>query len=133
MTNLHSALETAYEDLDDAKYLLAGRRIKSACSRAYYAIFYAAKAAILLSRAKVPPNIAKTHNGLISLFGNHVIKTNLVPKELGQIISWAENIRLLADYDDGSAISLEVAEKMVKEAEIFVDTISTLFDARKKQ
>ncbi len=45
---------------------------------------YAARAALLASGAPVEPEIAKTHNGLISAFSLHLVKTGRVSVELGQ-------------------------------------------------
>ncbi len=41
---------------------------------ACYAMFDAARAALLASDAPVEPEIAKTHNGLISAFSLHLVK-----------------------------------------------------------
>ena len=49
-----------------AKVLLDTGDSDGACNRAYYAMFDAARAALLASGAPVEPEIAKTHNGLIS-------------------------------------------------------------------
>ena len=41
-----------------------------ACNRAYYAMFDAARAALLASGAPFDPEIARTHSGLISAFSD---------------------------------------------------------------
>lgn len=58
-----------------AKVLLAVGDVDGACNRAYYAMFDAARAALFASGAPVAPDIGKTHSGLISAFGNHLVKT----------------------------------------------------------
>ena len=48
--------------------------VDGACNRAYYAMFDAARAALLASGAPVQPDIGKTHSGLIAAFGQHLVK-----------------------------------------------------------
>ena len=53
--------------LDDAKELFANHRTESACSRTYYAMFNAARAALLV--LGLPGTVSKNHDGLIRVFG----------------------------------------------------------------
>ena len=46
---------------------------------AYYAMFDAARAALIASGAPVEAELARTHNGLISAFSLHLVKTGRVP------------------------------------------------------
>jgi len=41
-------------------------------------MFDAARAALRASKAPVPPEVAKTHSGLISAFSLHLVKAGLV-------------------------------------------------------
>ena len=93
-----------------------------ACNRAYYAMFDAARAALIASKAPVPPEIAKTHSGLIAAFSLHLVKTDLFPKELGRSFNKAEDLRLVADYK-GDPISLEDAQWTVQQAQAFVEQV----------
>ena len=38
------------------------------------------------------------HSGLIHAFSQHLVKTGRVPKELGQSLARAHELRLVADY-----------------------------------
>jgi uncharacterized protein (UPF0332 family) len=91
-----------------------------ACNRAYYAMFDAARA------APVPPEIAKTHSGLIAAFSLHLVKTDLFPKELGRSFNKAEDLRLVADYK-GDPISPEDAQWTVQQAQAFVEQVEIRF------
>ncbi|MBU2733440.1 HEPN domain-containing protein [Acidithiobacillus ferridurans] len=104
-------------DLDD---------VDGACNRAYYAMFDAARAALLASGAPVQPDIGKTHSGLIAAFGLHLVKNGPIPKELGRLLKRAEEIRLVADYK-GDSVEFDDAREMVEQAEIFVDAMRTHF------
>ena len=81
-----------------------------AVSRAYYAMFNAAQAAIL-SRG-----ITKSrHLGVVSAFGFHFVRTGLVPSQLHQAFEAAYEKRLAADYSP-EPVSQQEAEDVLKEA-----------------
>lgn len=69
-----------------ARALLDLGDVDGACNRAYYAMFDAARAALLASGAPVKPDIGKTHSGLINAFSEHLIKNGPVSKELGRLL-----------------------------------------------
>ncbi len=100
--------------------------VDGACNRAYYAMFDAARAALLASGAPVQPDIGKTHNGLISAFGQHLVKNGPISKEMGRLMKRAEEIRLVADYK-GDSVELADAREMVEQAEVFVETMRAEF------
>ena len=109
-----------------AKVLLDTGDSDGACNRAYYAMFDAARAASLASGAPVEPEIAKTHNGLISAFSLHLVKTGRVPVELGRALNKAEELRLIADYK-GDPIEKEDAAWAVSQAQAFVQAMQATF------
>ena len=102
-----------------ARALLDLGDVDGACNRAYYAMFDAARAALLASGAPVRPDIGKTHSGLINAFSEHLIKNGPVSKELGRLLKRGEEIRLVADYKSDS-IELSDAQTMVVQAETLV-------------
>ncbi|MBB5202604.1 HEPN domain-containing protein [Glaciimonas immobilis] len=69
--------------LESAQLLRNAGDIDGACNRAYYAIFDAAKAALLQILPGSDPMVGKTPIGLIAAFGLHLVKTGLVPAEFG--------------------------------------------------
>lgn len=111
--------------LQSARILLAAEDVDGACNRAYYAMFDAARAALLATRAPVPPEIARTHGGLIAAFGLHVVKPGLLPMEMGRMLNWAEDLRLVADYR-GESISIGDVRAIVEQAATFVGAVSML-------
>jgi len=68
---LEQELKLADEMLVDAKLLFAQDRTRSAVSRAYYAIFHAAKAVLLKQNIKT-----KRHAATLSMFGSEVRQTS---------------------------------------------------------
>lgn len=97
-----------------------------AVNRAYYAMFDAARAALLASGAPVEPDIGRTHSGLIVAFGNYLVKNGPVPKYAGRLLNRAHEIRLVADYN-GDSVEPADAREMVAQAETFVAIIRAEF------
>ena len=89
-------------------------------------MFDAARAALLASGSPVEPEIARTHSGLITAFSLHLVKTKLVPVELGKALNKAEDLRLVADYK-GDPIEKEDAEWAVLQARAFVEAMQSKF------
>jgi uncharacterized protein (UPF0332 family) len=108
--------------LVSAKLLSDAGDIDGACNRAYYAMFDAAKAVLLATVPTIDPQIGKTHNGLISAFGLHMVKTGLVSVELGRALNRAQNIRQIADYT-GDVIEPEDVLALLQQASEFVQTL----------
>ncbi len=90
----------------------------SAVSRIYYAMFFAAEA-LLLTKNLVP----KSHSGLIALFGDYFIKTNVFPKEMGRQINRAYDKRLIGDYGTSIIIDKTEAQDLLKIGKEFIDRI----------
>ena len=109
-----------------ARVLLDTGDAYGACNRAYYAMFDAARAALLASGAPVEPEIARTHSGLISAFSLHLVKTGQVPVELGKALNKVEDLRLVADYK-GDPIENEEAGWAVQQAEVFIHAMQSRF------
>ncbi len=65
-----------------AKVLLDTGDADGACNRAYYAMFDAARAALLASGYEV----GKTHKGVLNAFSEHLVKSGLLPKEMGRLL-----------------------------------------------
>lgn len=109
-----------------ARALLDLGDVDGAANRAYYAMFDAARAALLASGAPVEPDIGRTHSGLIGAFGNFLVKKGPVSKEVGRLLNRAHEIRLVADYS-GDSIEPSDAQEMVEQAETFVTAIRAEF------
>ena len=109
-----------------ARALLELGDIDGACSRAYYAMFDAARAALLASGAPVQPDIGRTHGGLITAFSLHLVKNGPIPRELGRLLKRAEEIRLVADYKENS-VEFNDARELVGQAELFFNALRAEF------
>lgn len=105
-----------------AKVLLDTGDADGACNRAYYAMFDAARAALLASGAE----IGKTHKGVLNTFSDRLIKSGPIEKEMGRLLKHAETFRYVADYEGGS-VDLSDAQDMVKQSKIFVSAMRAKF------
>ncbi|MBS0556858.1 MAG: HEPN domain-containing protein [Proteobacteria bacterium] len=94
-----------------------------ACNRGYYAMFDAARAALVVADSKA--DSGKTHRGLINAFSERLVLTGLVKKETGRLLKRAEEIRLIADYR-GDSIELDDARLLVEQASEFVAAMRAL-------
>lgn len=109
-----------------ARALLDLGDVDGAANRAYYAMFDAARAALLASGVPVEPDIGRTHSGLIGAFGNFLVKNGPVPKDMGRLLNRAHEIRQAADYN-GDSVEPADAKEMVEQAETFVTAMRAEF------
>jgi len=125
----HDLFAKAGRAAASARLLFDAGDVDGACNRAYYAMFDAARAALILSSAPVEAEVARTHGGLISAFSLHLVKSGRIPVELGRVLNRAEEIRLVADYR-GDQVEAGQGLWMVEQAEQFVLRIHAEFAPR---
>ena len=128
MMNAQSLMTKARIACESARALLERQDSDGACNRAYYAMFDAARAALMATNAEIPLNIGKTHSGVLSAFSQHLVKNGPVPRDIGRLLKQAEELRLVADYS-GDSITLDDARALVEKAESFVDTLASILNA----
>jgi uncharacterized protein (UPF0332 family) len=124
-----SLLTKARTTVHSARLLLDAGDTNGAVNRAYYAMFYAARAAL----GAVDGTLLKTksHATIIRRFGKHIVEERGFDRSLGRMFSQTEDIRIGADYDDGSVSkaaarrALEAAERFVAGVEAFLDRSTT--------
>ena len=91
-----------------------------ACNRAYYAMFDAARAVLMMSGVEQLP---KTHSGLLALFSEKLVKNGPLDTNVGKFLKRAEQVRLVADYL-GDGVTIEDARLIVEHAAFFVAEIA---------
>lgn len=69
-----------------AELLLDTGDVDGACNRAYYAMFDAARAALLATGREAD----KTHQGVLLTFSDHLVKNGPLSKEIGRLLKQAE-------------------------------------------
>ena len=115
---LREEMKKAERSLRAAKKLIEEKLTDDAVSRAYYAVFHSARTAL-----KTKGIDTKTHQGLITQFALHLVKSGLLETEYGDILRQQKEDRETGDYEPFVSFSLEETEKRVKDAEQFVRRI----------
>lgn len=116
-------LTLAAETLGAAEYLLKGGYYNDAVSRAYYAMFYAARA-LLASRDLHP----KGHKGLIIQFGLEFVKKGFIEETYGRALSYAKERRETVDYNIEATMTPDEAAIIIADARNFLERIERAFD-----
>ena len=123
-------MQKADRALKSARVLFENDDVDGACNRAYYAMFDAARAALLAFKAPVQAEVTRTHSGLITAFSLHLVKPGKIAVEHGRALNKVEDLRLLADYK-GDPVSAANAAWAIEQAQLFVAAIQAAFpDAR---
>ena len=118
-------LALARANLGAARRDLGADDPRFAVSRAYYAAFHAASAA-LLSEGVDP----RSHKGTHTQFARVFLRDGRLPRTLGPTFVALSRLRQDADYHVGSEIDMEVARGAVSDAESFVDRIAVWLASR---
>lgn len=108
-------MERAEHSLAAARELHARGYTDIAASRAYYAAFYAASAAILHAGLET-----SKHSGVVALIHQHFVRTGRLSREHGRAINWLYELRGIGDYgltvhvlEDEAARAIDLADKFV--------------------
>ncbi len=128
MTDRQEALlKKADRALDTSRLILEDGDAEGAVSRAYYACFYVALAA-LLGYNESP----RTHRGVHHRFRELVVLPGLVPADLGRTLPYAAGVRERADYEALSVTDESAAADLLADAERFVAVVRALVDGSEK-
>ena len=119
-------MDKAHRAVVSARLLLDDGDVDGACNRAYYAMFDAARAALVWSGTSTEAPATKTHSGLISAFSLHLVKSGRLPIESGKALNRVAEVRLIADYIGGQ-VTAEKARWVIEQAESFIETIAREF------
>jgi len=116
-------LDQALEELEAANLLFERKYYREAVSRAYYSMFHAVQALLILK--EIYP---KSHKGVIQKFGEEFVKPGLLEKKMGYILAQVETMRLKADYDVGVKISKDECEEILDNCEFFISKVKETID-----
>lgn len=111
----------AHERLGLARTALVAGFHSGAASAAYYALLYAARAAL-----SEEDRYAKTHRGTWRLFGELFVESRRFDRELFERARKTQSVREGADYD-ARTVPPEQAEAIVALAERFVAAVAEVF------
>jgi uncharacterized protein (UPF0332 family) len=114
-------IKSSQERLEAAEILLKNRKIVDSISRAYYAMFHAARA--LLYLYGVEP---RTHEGVIREFSRIITEEKLMDKKFGRNLRQAFEMRESGDYRVGVIFEEEDAKDVLEKAKEFVMQIKKI-------
>ena len=120
--SVRAFMAKAERSLASAILLLANGDPDGACSRGYYAMFDAARAALQANAETVEAGMSKTHSGVINAFGQYLVNSGKVSVECGKTFNKAHQLRLVADYK-GDPVEHDAAARMIEHAKLFVAEI----------
>ena len=116
-------LQCAHEAIREADALMEKALMRGSVNRLYYAMFYAAIAA--LATREVYP---KTHKGVRQQFGLLFVVPGTVPSELGDAYSELFERRHSGDYDDFVSIEAEAVQRLHAHTIALVDAIKRIIE-----
>ncbi len=105
----------------DARMLLEAGRTDGAVSRAYYAMFDGARAALEIVKPDLP--FAKTHSAIINRFSFHVVVGTGMDPVVGRYLNAAETLRIFADYDRAT-VAADEAATAVQRMDLFLAAVA---------
>jgi len=123
MKEIRDFIEKAEKFLKTAEKAFNIEDYDSCVSRCYYAMFFMAEAALLTKNLS-----ASSHKGVISLFGEHFIKTGIFDRGLGRALSDAYDKRLIGDYGIGFTVTEDEAKEMLETAKNFVQILKSYLE-----
>lgn len=115
---IRTYFEKALAKLEVAGELLRNGHHDDAVSRAYYAAFHAAQAALLFEG-----QTAETHRGVVTLFGMLLVKSGKIEARYGKKLSNLKDDRETGDYEAVSYLDEDSAQTAVREATEFCEAI----------
>lgn len=110
--------DKAESSIDAAKMLQREGYISESVSRAYYAMFYAAKA--MLAEDEISRN---KHSGVIAAFGERYARTGRIAREFHKQLNTAFEERSRADYEYSWRMTEANSRIRITGAEAFVQEI----------
>ena len=120
-TEIVANLERAQQSIQAAQELASKGYYDFAASRAYYAAFYAATAALINEGVE-----SSKHSGVIASIHQRFVKTGKLDKERGQDLNWLFELRNVGDYGVIVHVLERDAERAIQAATRFLQAIRAL-------
>lgn len=123
MDTIDSLLQKAQQYLRSAAVLLETGDFDSCASRAYFAMFYAAQAALQQNGQELSPT-----QGIRSAFVERYVRSGRFPERAEQALYRGYELQQLGDYAQHRAVSQRDAERLLQEAEAFVNSVAHVIE-----
>lgn len=113
-------LQKAQQFLRSAAVLLEVGDYDSCVSRAYFAMFYTAQAALLTENRQLPKQ------GIRTAFSERFVASGRLPRRASEALDRAYDEQQLADYSYQFVLAEDEAERTLQEAEAFVNSLTQM-------
>jgi uncharacterized protein (UPF0332 family) len=114
-------LDKAERALAAAETLVQGGYPSDSASRSYYAMFYAAQAALRSHGIEVI-----RHSAVESFFGRDLVKTGRVDPKYHKMLIHARQLRETADYNIEEEVTGGVARQTLEDGRAFVSAVKAI-------
>ncbi len=116
-------LEIARRAVRAAERSISADDAATAANRAYYAMLYAAQAALVGEEVEV-----RSHGAVHAAFGSRFAKTRRLDPRLHRWLLDAFDLRLLADYDPMWTLEAASLQETVDQAQSMIDVIARFLE-----
>lgn len=116
-------LERASETLEEARLMQSIAHWNTCANRLYYAAFYAVSALLIKDDYR-----ASKHSGIKAMFNRYYVKSAIVTKDSGRLYNRLFDLRQEGDYIDFVFLEAEIVEPLLRETDVFIDTIRSLIE-----
>jgi uncharacterized protein (UPF0332 family) len=120
-TAVSEELDHAARCVVQARALRALGHPDAVLSRAYYAVFHAARALLVSLGLEV-----KSHRAVLNQVSEHFVKTGRLEPELARLLARMQRDREDADYEMSAVFTDSMAEQAIGDAERFLAAVRTL-------
>ncbi|MEI7803546.1 MAG: HEPN domain-containing protein [Bacteroidota bacterium] len=119
-------LDKSNSTLKEIESHIENEFINTSANRIYFACFYAVTAFLISINLE-----SKTHSGIRTLFGRHLIQANLLDKKFGKFYTEIFDYRKEVDYDEFTDLEMEDIKSIFEEAKELVAEIERLLSEKK--
>ena len=116
-------LRKAQETFAEVKGIVKMEYWHSAANRLYYACYYAVSGLLIKNGYT-----ARTHGGVLGLFGMHFVATGIISKEQNKLYRKLFDLRQSSDYDDWFVIEENDIISLLEPAKRFIAEIEKLIN-----
>ena len=115
-------IEKADRTFDDVLFCMKEGKWEAAANRLYYALFHAMSALLISDGFQV-----KSHRGVLAMFGEHYVKTEIFAKKDGSLLSDLVIMRDNADYNCFFEANKEKLQPYIEPTELLLTKIKKIY------
>lgn len=119
-------MEKAERTFDDAQFCGREGKWEAAANRLYYSLFHAMSALLVSDGHQV-----KSHRGILSMFGEHYIKTEIFSRQDGSLLSDLVLMRDNADYNCFFEADEEKLQPYIEPTRLLIEKIKEYIAVKK--